>query len=107
MPAERYAPAIMERLAANVRTRREGLGLSLDALAARSGLGKTSLHKVEHARSPGVSLAFTATLAEALSLPIAALLDGESPITPDEAALLALLRERWVPRGAATPLRTP
>jgi transcriptional regulator with XRE-family HTH domain len=59
-----------------VKARRQELGLTLRALAARSGISSSMISDVERgAKSPTIST--LAVLAEALGVPIAAILDSE------------------------------
>lgn len=69
----------MEDLAAIVGDRlhaaRQERGLSMASLAAAAGIGKGSLSEIEHgARNPTLGTLYS--LADALGLPLAALLDG-------------------------------
>lgn len=70
-------PSPEDTVAAQVRRRREALGLSNGALAARAGISKAMLSKIEHRRT-SCSLSTLARLADALAVPVSALLD-EAP----------------------------
>jgi transcriptional regulator with XRE-family HTH domain len=70
-------PSPEDTVAAQVRRRREALGLSNGALAARAGISRAMLSKIEHRRT-SCSLSTLARLAEALAVPVSALLD-EAP----------------------------
>jgi transcriptional regulator with XRE-family HTH domain len=64
----------------NIRARRQRLGLSLEALAKRSGVSSTMLSEVERSvKNPTVKLAYQ--IAKALSCTLTDLLD-ERPVTP-------------------------
>jgi transcriptional regulator with XRE-family HTH domain len=66
------------RVAQAVKGRREQLGLTLRALASRSGVSPSMISDVERgAKSP--TIATLAALAEALAVPISALVDGAAP----------------------------
>jgi transcriptional regulator with XRE-family HTH domain len=71
-------PSPEDTVAAQVRRRREALGLSNGALAARAGISKAMLSKIEHRRT-SCSLSTLARLAEALAVPVSALLHGTEP----------------------------
>jgi len=63
------------RAAQGLRQRREQLGLTLRALAARSGISSSMISDVERgAKSPTIST--LAALAQALGVPVSALVDG-------------------------------
>jgi transcriptional regulator with XRE-family HTH domain len=65
---------IMTSVAGAVRERREQLGLTLRALASKSGVSSSMISDIERrAKSPTVST--LAALAEALGVPISALID--------------------------------
>ena len=68
-------------VAEQVRRRRLALGLSNGELAARAGISKAMLSKIEHRRT-SCSLSTLARLAGALSVPVGALL-GELEPAPD------------------------
>jgi transcriptional regulator with XRE-family HTH domain len=70
-------PSPEDTVAAQVRRRREALGLSNGALAARAGISKAMLSKIEHRRT-SCSMSTLARLADALAVPVSALLD-EAP----------------------------
>ena len=62
----------------NIRTRRQSLGLSLDALASASGVSSTMLSEVERARkNPTVKLAYQ--IARALGCTLTDLLESRPP----------------------------
>ncbi|MDD7921557.1 helix-turn-helix domain-containing protein [Actinomycetospora callitridis] len=71
-------PSPEDTVAAQVRRRREALGLSNGALAARAGISKAMLSKIEHRRT-SCSLSTLARLADALAVPVSALLDEAPP----------------------------
>jgi transcriptional regulator with XRE-family HTH domain len=61
-----------------VRERRERAGLSLRALAARSGVSASMISDIERCtKSP--TIATLAAVAEALAVPVAGLIDGAAP----------------------------
>lgn len=70
-------PSPEDTVAAQVRRRREALGLSNGALAARAGISRAMLSKIEHRRT-SCSLSTLARLADALAVPVSALLE-EAP----------------------------
>jgi transcriptional regulator with XRE-family HTH domain len=79
----------MARVAQAVRDRREKLGLTLRALAARSGVSPSMISDIERqSKSPTIST--LAALAEALEVSLAALVDvappGAAPIHVERAA---------------------
>ncbi len=67
-------PSPEDTVAAQVRRRREALGLSNGALAARAGISRAMLSKIEHRRT-SCSLSTLARLADALAVPVSALLE--------------------------------
>jgi transcriptional regulator with XRE-family HTH domain len=70
--------AIAARVAQAVRDRRERLGLTLRALADRSGVSPSMISDIERqAKSPTIST--LAALAGALGVPVAALVDAAAP----------------------------
>jgi transcriptional regulator with XRE-family HTH domain len=70
------ADNVTMRVAQAVKHRREQLGLTLRALAVRSGVSSSMISDIERgAKSP--TIATISALAEALGLPLSALLDGE------------------------------
>ena len=69
---------VLARVAEAVRQRRERLGLTLRALAARSGVSSSMISDIERkAKSPTIST--LAALANALEVPLAALFDAATP----------------------------
>ena len=74
-------------VAQNIRGRREKLGLTLRALAAKSGISASMISDIERgAKSPTV--ATLSEIAAALELPLAALVDG----APAQASRIRVLR---------------
>jgi transcriptional regulator with XRE-family HTH domain len=72
------ADSVTTRVAQALKGRREQLGLTLRALAARSGVSSSMISDVERgAKSPTIST--LAALAEALAVPVSALVDGAHP----------------------------
>lgn len=69
-------PSPEDTVATQVRRRREALGLSNGALAARAGISRAMLSKIEHRRT-SCSLSTLARLADALAVPVSALLDED------------------------------
>jgi len=70
---------ISKRVAEAIRARREQLGLTLRALASRSGVSSSMISDVERgAKSP--TIAILAALAQAMDIPLSALV--ESPAQP-------------------------
>jgi transcriptional regulator with XRE-family HTH domain len=67
-----------DTVAEQVRRRRVALGLSNGDLAARAGISKAMLSKIEHRRT-SCSLTTLARLAAALSVPVASLLGEVEP----------------------------
>jgi len=77
-----YARAVdpTSEIGRNIRARRQRVGLSLEALAKRSGVSSTMRSEVERAvKNPTVKLAYQ--IAKALSCTLTDLLD-ERPVTP-------------------------
>jgi transcriptional regulator with XRE-family HTH domain len=75
---------------------RETLGMGLSATARRAGISKAYLWKVERAEAePSVRVA--RQLAEALRVPLAALLDAAppAPLDPHLSALAKLIADDW------------
>jgi transcriptional regulator with XRE-family HTH domain len=71
---------VTARLAQAIKDRRVQLGLTLRALASRSGVSSSMISDVERgAKSPTVST--LAALAQALGVPLSALVDGAAPAT--------------------------
>jgi transcriptional regulator with XRE-family HTH domain len=78
-------------LGANIHTLRTGQGLTLDALAEKSGVSRAMLSDVERgAKSP--TLRIVAQIATALDCTVSQLL-GEPPTTPHQPAVLVLRRK--------------
>ncbi len=79
------APAsedISARIARQVRTGRVGLGLSLEALAARCGVSRSMLSLIERGESSPTAVVL-AKIASGLGLPLAALFgDAAAPVNP-------------------------
>ena len=72
---ESTVPSINDRIAARVRTLRAQLGLSLDALAARTGVSRSALSLIERAESSPTAVVLN-KLAAGLGVPLASLFDG-------------------------------
>jgi transcriptional regulator with XRE-family HTH domain len=71
---------ITARVAQAIRARREQLGLTLRVLAARSGVSSSMISDIERgAKSP--TILTLSALAEALAVPISALVDGTTSAT--------------------------
>jgi transcriptional regulator with XRE-family HTH domain len=71
---------ITARVAQALSGRRERLGLTLRALAARSGVSSSMISDIERgAKSPTIST--LSALAEALAVPVSALVDGTTSAT--------------------------
>jgi len=93
-------PSPEDTVAAQVRRRREALGLSNGALAARAGISKAMLSKIENSLTSS-SLTTLARLAAALDVPVTALFRGadvddrEAVFTPADGGA------RIVARGSA------
>jgi transcriptional regulator with XRE-family HTH domain len=69
---------VTTRVAQAIKGRREQLGLTLRALAARSGVSSSMISDIERgAKSPTIST--LASLGEALAVPISALVDRTTP----------------------------
>jgi transcriptional regulator with XRE-family HTH domain len=69
---------VATRVAQAIRNRREQLGLTLRALATRSGVSPSMISDIERAsKSPTIST--LSAIAEALEVPIAALVDTSTP----------------------------
>ena len=74
------ADKITVRVAQAIKNRREQLGLTLRALASRSGVSSSMISDVERgAKSPTIST--LSALAQALGVPISALVDSAAPPT--------------------------
>ena len=72
------ADSISMRVASAIKTRREKLGLTLRALGSKSGVSSSMISDVERgAKSP--TIATLAALAEALGVPVSALIEGAAP----------------------------
>jgi len=71
-------PDLEARIAARVRSRRAELGMSLEALAQRSGVSRSMLSVVERAESSPTAVLLE-RIATGLSLPLAQLFDDPSP----------------------------
>ncbi len=70
---------VTARVAQAIKGRREQLGLTLRALAARSGVSSSMISDIERgAKSPTIST--LAALGEALAVPISALVDRTTPV---------------------------
>ncbi len=69
------APALELAIAAQVRALRRATGLSVADMAARTGISKAMLSKIENAQT-SCSLSTLAKLAAALDVPVTALLRG-------------------------------
>jgi transcriptional regulator with XRE-family HTH domain len=68
------------RVAQAIKNRREELGLTLRALASRSGVSSSMISDIEReSKSPTIST--LSALAEALEVPLAALIDTPAPTT--------------------------
>ena len=84
-------------VAHNLHGRREKLGLTLRALAARSGVSSSMISDIERgAKSPTVTT--LAALAEALELPLAALVEGAPAQTSRMRVLRATERREVIDR---------
>jgi quercetin dioxygenase-like cupin family protein/DNA-binding XRE family transcriptional regulator len=81
-----------DTVAEQVRRRRVALGLSNGELAARAGISKAMLSKIEHRRT-SCSLTTLARLAAALSVPVASLLGDLEPAH----------RVVFIPAGSPSP----
>jgi transcriptional regulator with XRE-family HTH domain len=116
-PAPAYDPAALRaRVAATVRERRTAAGDSMAELAARAGIGKSTLHAIE-AGDANPSIETLWALANALGLPFGELLDPTAPevrvvradTAPEVASEQAGLRARLLAttrRGGRTELYT-
>jgi transcriptional regulator with XRE-family HTH domain len=72
------ADKVTVRVAKAIKARREQLGLTLRALASRSGVSSSMISEVERgAKSPTIST--LSALAQALGVPISALVDSAAP----------------------------
>lgn len=92
---------IAAAVATAVQRRRDALGLSQAKLAAAAGLAKSTVYHVEQGDGARLTLATTVRLANALGLPLSALLglDTGSPRVSDaEAELLIHLRRLFQER---------
>jgi transcriptional regulator with XRE-family HTH domain len=73
------ADDVAVRVGRTIKTRREQLGLSLRALAAKSGVSASMISDIERgAKSPTISI--LAGLADALEVPVSDLVDTTSPL---------------------------
>lgn len=68
-------------LAANVRRRRERLGISQDELASRAGVDERYVRRVESAAGVDVRISTLAKLATALECSVGSLLKPAKPVT--------------------------
>jgi transcriptional regulator with XRE-family HTH domain len=69
---------VLSRVARLIRRRREEMGLSVRALASRSGVSSSMISDVERAaKSPTIST--LAALSEALEIPLSALVESREP----------------------------
>ncbi len=75
---ETPSPSVDARIAARVRTRRAELGMSLDALAGRSGVSRSMLSLVERGESSPTAVVLE-RIATGLGLPLARLFDDPAP----------------------------
>jgi transcriptional regulator with XRE-family HTH domain len=71
--------ALLTRISKVLRKRREDMGLTVRALANRSGISSSMISDVERAlKSPTIST--LASLAQALGLPLSAVVDSQPPM---------------------------
>lgn len=75
------ADPVNQRIAARVRQLRADAGLSLDALAAASGVSRSALSLIERARSSPTAVVLD-RIAAALGVPLASLFDGRNAPAP-------------------------
>jgi transcriptional regulator with XRE-family HTH domain len=74
------ADKALAQVASAVKDRREQLGLTLRALASRSGVSSSMISEIERgAKSPTISI--LSALAQALGVTISALVEGATPAT--------------------------
>src|SRR5690606_25670562 len=78
LPERQQAPEFAVSLGARIRAAREAAGLTLKALAARTGLSQPFLSRLERGQV-SASIANLLEVARALGLSIAALLEGDRP----------------------------
>lgn len=90
---ETAADPVTQRIAARVRQLRAHAGLSLDALAAASGVSRSALSLIERAQSSPTAVVLD-RIAVALGVPLASLFDG--PAAPAPASPLARRAEQPV-----------
>lgn len=90
---EATADPVTQRIAARVRQLRADAGLSLDALAAASGVSRSALSLIERAQSSPTAVVLD-RIAVALGVPLASLFDG--PAAPAPASPLARRAEQPV-----------
>lgn len=86
---------IASTIAASVRQRRQILRMTLDDLAAASGIARTTLHGIENGKARRMTVGTLLKLADALGLPPDALLGRDlsrSPFSDQETALIFALR---------------
>jgi transcriptional regulator with XRE-family HTH domain len=109
-------PDINERIAARVRALRADLGLSLDALAARSSVSRSALSLIERAESSATAVVLD-RLAAGLGVPLAALFGAtakaaeasplarraDQPVWRDPGS--GYLRRSVSPGGVASPIQ--
>lgn len=106
---------INTRIAARVRELRAGLGLTLDALAARSGVSRSALSQIERAQTSATAVVLD-RLAAGLGVTLSSLFDpvADTPPAPlvhraDQALwrdpASGYLRRSVSPPRVATPLR--
>jgi transcriptional regulator with XRE-family HTH domain len=87
------ADPVTQRIASRVRQLRADAGLSLDALAAASGVSRSALSLIERAQSSPTAVVLD-RIAVALGVPLASLFDG--PAAPASASPLARRAEQPV-----------
>ncbi len=74
------ADKVLAQVASAVKDRREQMGMTLRALASRSGVSSSMISEIERgAKSPTIST--LSALAQALGVPISALVEGAAPAT--------------------------
>lgn len=78
---EAAADPVNQRIAARMRQLRADAGLSLDALAAASGVSRSALSLIERAESSPTAVVLD-RIAAALGVPLASLFDGRSAPAP-------------------------
>lgn len=115
MPDRTEAPDINRRIAARVRALRDAAGLSLEALARRSGVSRSMISLIERGESSATAVVLE-KLASSLGVSLAHLFEGAQPRPASPLARRAAqpqwrdpasgyLRRALTPTGLGAPLQ--